>query len=161
MSRQVSRGSAGEYQAYEQAVSRGSVAEYQVDERAGVARLSWRVSGRWAGRCRTAPVASIRQMNRQVSGRSGSWCRRRGFNSWFRKIPWRRAWQPTPVFLPGESHGQKWATIQGITKSRTWLKWLSRNACTTSGMGTDWVDSLLSSPFKSRELSLARHRGEN
>ena len=24
-----------------------------------------------------------------------------------RKMPWRRAWQPTPVFLPGESHGQK------------------------------------------------------
>ena len=24
----------------------------------------------------------------------------------FGKIPWRRAWQPTPVFLPGESHGQ-------------------------------------------------------
>ena len=23
------------------------------------------------------------------------------------KIPWRRAWQPTPVFLPGESHGQR------------------------------------------------------
>ena len=46
MRRQVSRGSAGEYQAYERAVSRGSVAEYQADERAGVARLSWRVSGR-------------------------------------------------------------------------------------------------------------------
>ena len=26
---------------------------------------------------------------------------------WVRKIPWRRAWQPTPVFLPGESHGQR------------------------------------------------------
>ena len=26
---------------------------------------------------------------------------------WDRKIPWRRAWQPTPVFLPGESHGQR------------------------------------------------------
>ena len=26
--------------------------------------------------------------------------------SWVRKIPWRKAWQPTPVFLPGESHGQ-------------------------------------------------------
>ena len=25
------------------------------------------------------------------------------FNPWIRKIPWRRAWQPTPVFLPGES----------------------------------------------------------
>ena len=23
------------------------------------------------------------------------------------RIPWRRAWQPTPVFLPGESHGQR------------------------------------------------------
>ena len=39
-------------------------------------------------------------------------CRRRrhkrcGFNPWVEKILWRRAWQPTPVFLPGESHGQK------------------------------------------------------
>ena len=33
--------------------------------------------------------------------------RRLGFNSWVRKIPWRRAWQPTPVFLPGEFHGQR------------------------------------------------------
>ena len=24
-----------------------------------------------------------------------------------RKIPWRKTWQPTPVFLPGESHGQR------------------------------------------------------
>ena len=31
--------------------------------------------------------------------------RRPGFHPWVRKIPWRRAWQPTPVFLPGESHG--------------------------------------------------------
>ena len=28
------------------------------------------------------------------------------FDSWVEKIPWRRTWQPTPVFLPGESHGQ-------------------------------------------------------
>ena len=37
-------------------------------------------------------------------------CRRlktRGFDPWVRKIPWRRVWQPTPVFLPGESHRQK------------------------------------------------------
>ena len=27
--------------------------------------------------------------------------------SWVRKIPWRREWQPTPVFLPGEAHGQR------------------------------------------------------
>jgi len=29
-----------------------------------------------------------------------------GFNPWVRKISWRRKWQPTPVFLPGKSHGQ-------------------------------------------------------
>ena len=34
-------------------------------------------------------------------------CRRCGFDSWVGKIPWRRKWQPTPVFLPGESHGQR------------------------------------------------------
>ena len=30
-----------------------------------------------------------------------------GSNPWVRKIPWTRAWQPTAVFLPGESHGQR------------------------------------------------------
>ena len=32
-------------------------------------------------------------------------CRRHGFDSWVGKIPWKRAWQLTLVFLPGESHG--------------------------------------------------------
>ena len=30
-----------------------------------------------------------------------------GFDTWVGKIPWRRAWQPTLVFLPGKSHGQR------------------------------------------------------
>ena len=37
-------------------------------------------------------------------------CRRRKtykFSPWARKIPWRRAWQPIPVFLPGKFHGQR------------------------------------------------------
>ena len=55
MSRQVSRGSAGEYQA---------------DEQAGVAWLSWRVSGRTTVRCREAQLASIRQMS--IQGSRGS-----------------------------------------------------------------------------------------
>ena len=38
-------------------------------------------------------------------------CRRRRFDLRVRKIPWRRAWQSTPIVLPGESHGQ----------SKTWL----------------------------------------
>ena len=35
------------------------------------------------------------------------WDKRHGFDPWVGKIPWRRAWQPTPVFLPGESHGER------------------------------------------------------
>ena len=34
-------------------------------------------------------------------------CRRHRFDPWVGKIPWRREWQPTPVFLPEESHGQR------------------------------------------------------
>ena len=44
-----------------------------------------------------------------------------GFNPWVRKVPWRRTWQPTPAFFPGESHGQR----RLLTKSWTQLKQLS------------------------------------
>ena len=51
-------------------------------------------------------------------------CRRREFDPWVGKIRWRRKWQPTPVFLPGKSHGQRHLAGHGITKSRTRLsKW--------------------------------------
>ena len=36
-------------------------------------------------------------------GGQGGLCRRSVFDPWVRKIPWRREWLPTPVFLPGES----------------------------------------------------------
>ena len=43
--------------------------------------------------------------------------------AWVRKTPWRREWQAIPVFLPGESHGQRsWrATVHGVTQSQTQL----------------------------------------
>ena len=52
---------------------------------------------------------------------------RHRFDPWVGKIPWRRAWQATPVFLPGESHGQRnlvgyspWGlTVSDMTKA-TW-----------------------------------------
>ena len=70
-------------------------------------------------------------------------CRRPEFNPWVGKIPWRRAWQLTPVFLPGES---PWTgepgglQSMGVTKSRTRLRdeehthpgllwWLSGRVC--------------------------------
>ena len=48
-------------------VSRGSDGEYEADEQTGLSRHSWRVSGRFSGRCRAAQLARIRQMSRQVS----------------------------------------------------------------------------------------------
>ena len=51
-----------------------------------------------------------------LSGKeSACQCRRHGFNPWVGKIHWRRKWQPTPVFLPGESHGQK--SLEGCMQS--------------------------------------------
>ena len=52
------------------------------------------------------------------------------FNPWLRKIPWRRAWQPTPVLLPGESHGQESLAgyIHRVALSWTRLKQLSMHA---------------------------------
>ena len=41
------------------------------------------------------------------NGRVCLQCWSPGFDPWVRKIPWRRKWQPAPVFLPGESHGQR------------------------------------------------------
>ena len=41
------------------------------------------------------------------SGESICQRRRCGFNVWVGKLPWRRKWQPTPVFLPGKSYGQR------------------------------------------------------
>ena len=42
-----------------------------------------------------------------LSGKEPACKCRSGFKSWVKKIPWRRKWQPTPVFLPGKSHGQR------------------------------------------------------
>ena len=50
-------------------------------------------------------------------------CRRRkrsGFYPWVRKIPWSRAWQPTPVFLLEESHGQSWLLGKDSVAGRDW-----------------------------------------
>ena len=47
--------------------------------------------------------------------------------SHFTFMHWRRKWQPTPVFLPGESQGWGawWTAIYGVAQSQTRLKWVS------------------------------------
>ena len=47
-------------------------------------------------------------------------CRKPGFDPWVRKIPWRRKRQPNPVFLLGESHGQRGLagyTVHGVMRT--------------------------------------------
>ena len=70
--------------------------------------------------------------------------KRCGFNPWVGKIPSRRAWKPTLVFMPAESHGQR--TLMGYnpsgSQSQTQVKQLSTNnphsnAGLTSGGGTN------------------------
>ena len=64
----------------------------------------------------------------------GCQCKKpRRHDPWIRKIPWRRAWQPSPVFLPGGSHGQRnvagsspWGHTESDTIEVTW------NACTAA-----------------------------
>ena len=53
-------------------------------------------------------------------------CKRCGFDPWVGKIPWRRAWQPTPVSLPRENRGQRslavyspWGCIESDTTEVT------------------------------------------
>ena len=54
--------------------------------------------------------------------------KRCGFDPWLWKIPWRRAWQPTPVFLPGESCGQR--SLAGYSP------WITKELDTTEHMHT-------------------------
>ena len=58
-------------------------------------------------------------------------CRRLGFDPWVRKIPWRRKWQPTPVFLPGKFHEQR--SLAGYSpwdcKESDTAEWLSMHTC--------------------------------
>ena len=65
--------------------------------------------------------------------------KRCGFDSWVRKIPWRRKWQPTPLFLPGESHGQR--SLSGFFRVTKSWKRLKRLSTTQHRIGKDFPGS--------------------
>ena len=56
-------------------------------------------------------------------------CKSYRFDPWVRKIPWRRKWQPTPVFLPRKSHGQR--SLAGYSP------WGSKESDTTKWLNND------------------------
>ena len=99
-------------------------------------------------------------------------CKRHRFDPWVRKIPWRREWQPTPVFWPGESCGQRslvgsspWGRKESDmnerltprlnsllvnSKHESWnLKHRKRKTCSPNGR-------LLKLTLKQRNLSVGR-----
>ena len=82
-------------------------------------------------------------------------CGRPRFDPWVGKIPWRREWLPAPVFLPGESHGQRSlaAAVYGVAESDK-TQWLTHSLscfwCTEPCLRLDWYfvkeSTLMSSP---------------
>ena len=63
-------------------------------------------------RLRTARVSQglylYMELSGWLSGKEPAYqCRRRGFEPWVGKIPWRRKWESTPIFLPAKSQGQR------------------------------------------------------
>ena len=51
------------------------------------------------------------------------------FEPWVRKIPWRRKWQPTPVFLPVEFHGQRSLAGYTVVSKRVGHDWSNLAHC--------------------------------
>ena len=70
---------------------------------------------------------------------------------------WRRKWQPTPVFLPRESWGQRslGAAVHRVAQSRTRLKRLSMHACIGEGNGNPLQYSCLENPRDKRSRGAA------
>ena len=82
-------------------------------------------------------------------------CRRPGFEPWVRKIPWKREWLPTPLFLPGEFHGQGSLVGYGFSSRHIWMwkldhkeGWVLKNWCF-------WItvlEKILENPLDCKEI---------
>ena len=76
------------------------------------------------------------------------------FDPWVGKIPWRRKWQPTPVFLPGKSHGQR--SLAGYSpcgcKESNMIKWLSTCICITDSLCCPSETSILQISYTPIEI---------
>ena len=93
------------------------------DEYSLSARLIYCNESRWA--TDYIQIQEVPQLPMWLSGEEPAY-RRLRFDPWVRKIPWRRKWQPTPVFLPGESHGQRSLAVYSPWGCKeTWLKQIS------------------------------------
>ena len=105
---------------------------------------SQRIRHDWA----THPHRGCKGLPWWLSSKESCKCRKYGFNLWVRKIPWRRKWQPTPVLLPGESHG--WRSLAGYGP------WGCKESDTTEWLHFHFhmMNRCISLCFKTMELKL-------
>ena len=68
------------------------------------------------------------------------------FDPWVGKIPWRRKWHPTPLFLPGKSHGQR--SLAGCSP------WGHKELDTTERLHYEGLQDYLLIPFASNSLEV-------
>ena len=97
----------------------------------------------------------VKWQNLIMQGRLPRWCsgkesacqyrRRKGceFDPRVGKIPWRRAWPPTPVFLPGESHGQRSLVGYSPWAAKSWVRLNTQTQTATQGLAVNlWWKAL-------------------
>ena len=100
--------------------------------------------------CTLSAFRQSRTVLKDVTSQAAQWgestcqSRRHRFDYWVRKIPWRRKWQPTPIFLPGKSCG--WRSLTGSSPQG-----LKRVIC---DLATKWNKSKM----QRIQLSISRSR---
>ena len=111
----------------------------------------WTQSGRKRCYTKIKIVPPLRFRGDSDARKSARNSRRPGFNPWIRMIPWRREWLPTPVFLPGKSHGQRslvgfspWGRKESDTTER--LPFHFSLSCIGEGNGNPLQCSCLEDP---------------
>ena len=69
----------------------------------------------WMKTEKVSGASFMAQMIKNLPAMQEAW-----FDTWVRKIAWRRRWQPTPVFLPVKSHGQRNLAVYNPCGCKSW-----------------------------------------
>ena len=78
---------------------------------------------------------------------------------WIRKVPWRRKWHPTPVFLPAKSYGQRILvgyTGHGVAETQKRLSSVQSSRSVVSDSPTPWTTERQASLFIANSWSLLK-----